>query len=147
MKFVLRWKWTIVGCMALVTLAAFRMIPTEAGPMPLVRMNAGAGWFSAEMAATYDHMKTGLMFRQSLDEHSGMLFAFTKADKHCMWMRNTLIPLSVAWLNEDGVVLEIQDMAPKSDELHCSSVPATYGLEVNQGAFARQGIVVGMRFL
>lgn len=147
MNFLRRWKWTVFGGVALIAMAAFRMLPADAGPLPVIGLKAGAGWFSAEVAATEAHMKTGLMFRQSLDEHAGMLFSFSKIDNHCFWMRNTLIPLSVAWLDADGVILEIQDMPPKSDDLHCPRQPASYALEVKQGAFERQGIAVGMQFL
>lgn len=147
MEILRRWKWTVLSGVALFIIAAFRFFPTEAGPLPVISMKAGAGWFSVEVAATKSSMESGLMFRQSLAENSGMLFSFPTANKHCMWMRNTLIPLSVAWLDEDGIVLEIQDMAPESDDLHCSRKPASYALEVKQGEFERQGISVGMRFL
>lgn len=147
MNLLRRWKWTVLSGVALLAVAAFRFIPAEEGPLPVVSLKAGSGWFLAEVAASEGSMQRGLMHRQSMDEHAGMLFSFQKADKHCMWMRNTLIPLSVAWLDGDGVVLEIQEMAPKTDQLHCSSKPASYALEVNQGAFERQGIATGMQFL
>lgn len=145
---VWRWKWTVVsGAVLIAVVTIFRLFPTNEGPLPVVSLKAGAGWFLAEVAANEGSMQRGLMNRKSMDEHAGMLFSFRAADKHCMWMRNTLIPLSVAWLDDDGVIVDIQEMAPKSDQLHCSSKPASYALEVNQGAFERQGVAIGMRFL
>lgn len=142
-----RWKWSIGVGLTLVAFVVFRVLAAEGESLPIVNMKAGDGWFVAEVASTDKQMAQGLMYRQSLDEHSGMLFPFTSTNKHCLWMRNTLIPLSVAWLDADGVILEIQDMEPKTDTRYCSSKPASFALEVNKGAFERQGIVVGMQFL
>jgi hypothetical protein len=74
-----------------------------------------------------------------------MLFVFDAPERICMWMRNTMLPLSVAFLDEDGEVLNIADMAPRSDVRHCASAPARYALEMNAGWFQQHGIAAGMR--
>jgi uncharacterized membrane protein (UPF0127 family) len=85
------------------------------------------------------------MFRKSLGANHGMLFVFTAAGPQCMWMRNTYVPLSVAFLDERGVIVNIADMQPQSDDSHCASRPARYALEMSQGWFAAKGIRPGAR--
>ena len=74
-----------------------------------------------------------------------MLFVFTHPDRHCMWMRNTLLPLSVAFLDEQGRILNIEDMKPQTENNHCASAPARFALEMNQGWFAQKGLKPGIR--
>lgn len=84
------------------------------------------------------------MYRESMSDEEGMIFIFDRPDRHCFWMRNTLIPLSIAFLDAQGRILQINDMQPESEELHCANRPASYALEVNQGWFAERGIRPGM---
>ena len=77
--------------------------------------------------------------------HEGMLFVFEQASTQCFWMRNTLIPLSVAFLADDGTVVNLADMKPQSDDSHCSTKPVRYVLEMNQGWFAKRGVKPGTR--
>ena len=85
------------------------------------------------------------MHRRALPADQGMLFVYPQHGHHCMWMRNTALPLSVAFLDESGAVINIADMAPRSDTLHCASAPARYALEMNRGWFRQRGIEAGTR--
>lgn len=85
------------------------------------------------------------MYRRSMPNQEGMLFVFEVASPQCFWMRNTLIPLSIAFLGDDGTVVNLADMQPQSDESHCSAKPVRFALEMNQGWFARRGVRPGMR--
>jgi len=106
---------------------------------------AGAHRIDAEVADTPAARATGLMHRDALAADQGMLFVYPQAGRHCMWMRNTMLPLSVAFLDEDGAVINVADMAPQSDALHCAATPARYALEMNRGWFRQHGIDSGMR--
>ncbi len=100
---------------------------------------------SAEIAHTPTARSKGLMYRSQLDKNSGMLFIFPKTDIYGMWMLNTSIPLSVAFLDEKGVILNIADMAPHSITSHYSAQPAKYALEMNLGWFAEKNITTGVQ--
>jgi uncharacterized membrane protein (UPF0127 family) len=84
------------------------------------------------------------MNRRALPAQRGMVFVFTQAARHCMWMKNTFIPLSVAFLDEDGRILNIADMTPHSEESHCAAAPARFALEMNRGWFADKGLGAGV---
>lgn len=96
-----------------------------------------------EIAKTLKQRAEGLMFRHTLGQHQGMLFVFPSSMKYCMWMRNTFIPISAAFLDESGHILNIEDMEPKTETAHCAKKSARYVLEMNKGWFDQQGIVVG----
>jgi uncharacterized membrane protein (UPF0127 family) len=85
------------------------------------------------------------MHRPSLATNRGMLFVFPDIGPHCMWMRNTLVPLSVAFLDERGVILNIADMQPQTENSHCAVAPARFALEMNQGWFAAKGVKAGAK--
>lgn len=113
--------------------------------MPVMELTAGFHRIEAEVAATDQNRQVGLMNRKSMPQQRGMLFVFTQNNTHCMWMRNTLLPLSVAFLNEQGVIINIEDMQPQTENNHCAKVPARYALEMNLGWFAGKGIKPGTR--
>lgn len=113
--------------------------------MPRLELNAGFHRIDAEVAADQQNRMQGLMNRRSMATNQGMLFVFTQADRHCMWMRNTLLPLSVAFLDERGQILNIENMKPQTENNHCAASPARFALEMNQGWFASKGIKVGQR--
>ena len=98
---------------------------------------------TAEVAHTPMARAKGLMYRDSLDKNSGMLFVFPRADRYSMWMLNTRIPLSVAFVDERGIILNIADMMPHTKITHGSVGLAKYALEVNQGWFSERGIQAG----
>ncbi|MFN3985949.1 MAG: DUF192 domain-containing protein [Rhodocyclaceae bacterium] len=113
--------------------------------MPVVELFAGMYRIEAELAHTPQNRQTGLMHRQSMAVNKGMVFVFTETARHCMWMKNTLIPLSVAFLDEEGEVINIADMTPLDETSHCAAAPARFALEMNQGWFAERGIAEGDR--
>lgn len=111
--------------------------------MPVVELGAGMYRIEAEVAATPSHRQLGLMNRSAMPPQHGMLFVFPVDGIHCMWMKNTLIPLSVAFLDRQGRILNIEDMQPHQEDNHCAARPARYALEMNQGWFAAKGIAPG----
>ena len=96
-----------------------------------------------EIAQEYQDRKIGLMFRESLADDSGMFFIWDSKKIQCMWMKNTLIPLSVAYISDTGEIIDIYDMVPLSEISVCSKEPALYALEVNQGWFNKNDIHTG----
>lgn len=111
--------------------------------LPRVRLAAGMHQIDAQVARSPDERATGLMWRRQMPQHEGMLFVFAQPSVQCFWMKNTLLPLSAAFLDDDGTVVNIADMQPKSLDSHCSERPVRYVLEMNQGWFAKRGIKAG----
>jgi len=124
---------------------AFAAAPALAQDLPVVQLSAGMHSIRAEVAADFSTRARGLMHRASMPANSGMLFIFDEPAIHCMWMKNTLIPLSVAFLDEAGTVINVADMQPHSEQSHCAAREARYALEMNRGWFAARGIKPGMR--
>ncbi|MDR2240900.1 MAG: DUF192 domain-containing protein [Zoogloeaceae bacterium] len=110
---------------------------------PTVELGAGMHRIEAEVAHTASERATGLMNRTSLPAHRGMLFVFPEAGVQCFWMKNTLIPLSIAFLDDEGRIVQIADMQPQSLDNHCSLKPVRYALEMNAGWFAQRGLTAG----
>lgn len=111
--------------------------------LPLVELLAGMHRIEAEVAATPQSRQTGMMLRTVMAPQRGMLFVFTEAAIHCMWMRNTLLPLSVAFLDEKGRIINVEDMRPETENNHCATRPARYALEMNLGWFRSRGLGAG----
>ena len=99
----------------------------------------------AEVASTEPQRSTGLMHRRMLPENRGMLFIFPDIAIHGMWMMNTYVPLSVAFLDRDGTIINIADMQPHTQNTHPSQKPAKYALEMNLGWFGKRGIKPGAK--
>lgn len=114
------------------------------GEMPRLEFTAGMYRIEAEVAADPENRMQGLMHRRSMAQHQGMMFVFPVAAQHCMWMKNTYLPLSVAFLDREGRILNIEDMKPHTENNHCAAKPAFFALEMNQGWFAAKGIKPGM---
>lgn len=114
-----------------------------AGTSAAAELTAGMYRIEAEVANTPQGRETGLMHRKAMGEAQGMVFVFPKAAKYCMWMANTLMPLSVAFLDEKGTILNIEDMQPQTRDTHCAAAPATFALEMNVGWFKKRGISPG----
>ena len=112
--------------------------------LPTTALNAGIFVIQAEVAGTPATRELGLMRRKSLAPGAGMLFLFDRSAAHCMWMKNTLIPLSVAFMDERGRIINIADMQPLNETSHCASRPARFALEMTQGWFKKRGISAGM---
>jgi uncharacterized membrane protein (UPF0127 family) len=114
-----------------------------AAELPQIRLTIGKSSVTAEVANTESQRETGLMNRRMLPEDRGMLFVFPEIALHAMWMMNTYVPLSVAFLDRDGVIINIEDMQPQTQDTHPAARPARYALEVNQGWFRKRGIKPG----
>ena len=110
-----------------------------------ITLNAGIHNIRAEVARTPEQRAIGLMHRREMPVNDGMLFVFDQPAQQCFWMKNTLLPLSIAFLTDDGTVVNIADMKPQALDAHCSARPVRYALEMNQGWFARRGIQPGTR--
>jgi uncharacterized membrane protein (UPF0127 family) len=121
------------------------VLPAIAQAQPVVQLSAGMHLIRAEVAADMAVRSRGLMFRKSLAPNAGMVFVFDDASLHCMWMKNTYIPLSVAFIDESGVIINIEDMAPQTEDTHCARRPARYALEMERGWFASRGIKPGSK--
>ncbi|MCZ7563711.1 MAG: DUF192 domain-containing protein [Burkholderiales bacterium] len=128
---------------AALVLAVLAATARAAGPLPSVRLTSGLYVIEAEVARTPETRTRGLMFRQSMPANRGMLFVFPHAERQCFWMKNTLIPLSIAFLDDRGAIVNIADMQPQSEDLHCSARAVRYALEMNQGWFAAKRIGPG----
>jgi uncharacterized protein len=113
--------------------------------MPRLELTAGFYRIEAEVAADQPNRMQGLMQRRSMATNQGMLFVFPQTERHCMWMRNTLLPLSVAFLDEQGSILNIENMKPQTEDNHCAAGPARFALEMNIGWFASKGLKPGGR--
>ena len=129
----------------LLALVAIVLTGNAAAALPTVELSAGMHLIHAEVAADFGSRSQGLMYRESLAPNSGMLFIFDEADIQCMWMKNTLIPLSVAFMDATGRIINIADMQPESEQTHCAAQPAVLALEMARGWFAQRGIKPGAR--
>ncbi|WP_374593409.1 DUF192 domain-containing protein [Aquabacterium sp.] len=117
------------------------------GPQHLPSIQLGAGMFNiqTEVALTEQQREIGLMHRTSLGPYQGMLFVFDAPAKQCFWMKNTLIPLSVAFVANDGTIINIDEMKPQTLDPHCSAQPVRFVLEMSEGWFAKRGMKAGSK--
>ncbi len=113
--------------------------------LPRVKLSAGMHQITAQVAQTPDQRSTGLMFRKEMPQPEGMLFVFEQASMQCFWMKNTLLPLTAAFVADNGEIVNLADMKPQTEAPHCSAKPVRYVLEMNQGWFAKKGIKAGAR--
>jgi len=137
-----------VGCLLLTAMWAVPHLGWAQSPqldLPRVRLSAGMFLIQAQVASTPAQRNTGLMWRRKLPPHEGMLFVFEAPASVCFWMRNTYLPLSAAFVGDDGTIVHIAQMQPLSDATHCTPVPVRYVLEMNQGWFAKRGLKPGAR--
>lgn len=140
---LLRRIFTLLLGVALASNAAAQSGPQPT--LPTARLTAGMHIITAELATTPQSRTIGMMFREKTAPNHGMLFVFEYKAQQCFWMRNTPLPLSIAFIEDDGTILQINDMAPKNDSLHCSQRPVRFALEMEQGWFARKGLAVGAK--
>jgi len=113
--------------------------------LPTIELTAGMYVIQAEVAQTHQQHSIGLMHRQSMGVNEGMLFVYQAPEIRCYWMRNTLIPLTIAFLDDDGTIVNLKDMEPRTERSNCSAKPVRYALEMNQGWFDQRGIKPGFR--
>ena len=132
-------------CIAFVCAAASAHAQTAQPKLPAIALNAGIHVIHAELAQSPEERTIGLMFRSSMPINDGMLFAFERPGVQCFWMKNTLLPLSVAFVADDGRIVNIEQMQPQTEDSHCSTKPVRFVLETNRGWFAQRGIKAGSR--
>lgn len=113
--------------------------------LPRTELTAGMYLIHAEVADSFVTRMQGLMHRPSMGANEGMLFIFEEAGIHCMWMKNTLIPLSVAYIADDGSIVNVEDMKPQTEDSHCAKKPVRYALEMNVGWFSSKGLRPGTK--
>jgi uncharacterized membrane protein (UPF0127 family) len=113
--------------------------------LPRTNITAGMYLIDTQVAVTQDQRATGLMFRKEMPHGEGMLFAFDQPAKQCFWMKNTILPLTAAFIADDGTIVNLADMKPQTTESHCSDKPVRFVLEMNQGWFAKKGIKAGFK--
>ena len=113
--------------------------------LPTVQLQAGMHNIRAQVAMGFNERATGLMHRKEMPQHEGMLFVYEAPTVQCFWMKNTLLPLSIAFIADDGTVVNIRDMQPQALDSHCSDKPVRYALEMNQGWFAKRGVKPGFK--
>jgi len=112
---------------------------------PRLRLTIAGVAISAEVVETPQARARGLMHRKQLPKDEGMLFIFPHSDYHAMWMQDTFVPLSVAFIDASGVILNIEDMAPQTTSTHAAAAPAKFALEMNRGWFTAHGVKPGAR--
>jgi uncharacterized membrane protein (UPF0127 family) len=129
---------------SLATIITLLAAPALAQP-PVAELKAGMHLIRAEVVSDAATRAQGLMHRKNLAQNAGMLFIFDEAAVHCMWMKNTLIPLSVAFIDDRGAIVNIAEMEPQTEASHCAAQPVRYALEMNRGWFASRGVKPGTR--
>jgi len=140
-------RMTSLRCAAGLLMAlAVNLASAQTGPqmqLPRTKLSAGMHMLDVQLAQTPEQRQIGLMFRKEMPQHEGMLFVFEQPATQCFWMRNTLIPLTAAFVADDGTIVNLADMKPQSDDSHCSTKPVRYVLEMNAGWFAKKQIKAG----
>jgi uncharacterized membrane protein (UPF0127 family) len=128
--------------------ASFLFILTEnaaaQGPsLPIIELKAGMYRIEAELADTPAARQTGLMYRTFMPTNTGMLFVFPEKAIHCFWMRNTKLPLTIAFIDDDGKIVNLSDMEPETQNNHCPRGPVRFALEMNQKWFTQRALGPG----
>ena len=134
----------LIGAASLAATAAWAQ-PTPQMDLPHVTMQAGMYRIDAQVAMNERQREIGLMFRNEMPQPEGMLFVFEQPAVQCFWMKNTILPLTAAFVAEDGRIVNLADMKPQTTDSHCSTEPVRFVLEMNQGWFARNGIKAGFK--
>lgn len=136
-------------CICLLTLATgLAQAQAQARPqmnLPRVKLGAGMHQIEAQVALTPEQRQIGLMFRAEMPQHEGMLFVFEEPAQQCFWMKNTLLPLTAAFVADDGTIVNLADMQPQTTDSHCSAAPVRFVLEMNKGWFAKRAVKAGFR--
>lgn len=138
-----RFRYVLVALFVLASAAQAQNGPQP--KLPTTPITAGMHVIQAELAVQPEQQMVGMMFRREMGANEGMLFVNDEPGVRCFWMRNTLIPLSIAFIGDDGSIANIADMAAQSDQSHCSVKPVRFALEMRQGWFAKRGIKAGFQ--
>ncbi|MDD0809666.1 DUF192 domain-containing protein [Curvibacter sp. RS43] len=113
--------------------------------LPRTKLGAGMYQIDVQVASSGLERQIGLMNRKEMPQQEGMLFVFEVPAVQCFWMKNTLLPLTAAFVADDGTIVNLADMKPQTTDSHCSSQPVRYVLEMNQGWFAKKGFKAGLK--
>jgi uncharacterized membrane protein (UPF0127 family) len=133
----------LLGCLSLVcTVQAQNVAQMD---LQRLKLSAGMHLIDVQLALTPDQRSIGLMHRREMPQSEGMLFVFEQPSNQCFWMKNTLLPLTAAFVANDGTIVNLEDMKPQTTETHCSAKPVRFVLEMNQGWFAKRGIKAGFK--
>ncbi|MDM4765737.1 DUF192 domain-containing protein [Pelomonas sp. SE-A7] len=138
-------KFKALAALLLSLAAGLGVAQDHAQQLPSIQLGAGMHLIQAEVAQTDEQRAIGLMHRPSMPANNGMLFIFDQPQPQCFWMKNTLLPLSIAFIADDGTVVNIEEMKPQTLDSHCSLKPVRYALEMNTGWFAKKGIKPGSK--
>ncbi|MGE5453141.1 MAG: DUF192 domain-containing protein [Acidobacteriota bacterium] len=145
-------KHTLFSSALLTVAMAMSAPPAQASepagkPQQLPTTTLGASFYNikAEVAQTERQREIGLMYRTTMGPNEGMIFVFERPGQQCFWMKNTLIPLSVAFLDDEGTVVNVDEMKAETEDPHCSTKPVRYVLEMNKGWFSKRGIKEGSK--
>jgi len=110
-----------------------------------ITLSAGIHQIDTQVALTPEQHQIGLMYRSEMPQNEGMIFVFPAPSQQCFWMKNTILPLTAAFIADDGTIVNLEDMKPQTTDSHCSVKPVRYVLEMNQGWFAKKGIKAGSK--
>ena len=113
--------------------------------LPRLELSAGMHRINAQVAQSPQERQIGLMHRQKMPPHEGMLFVFEQPATQCFWMKNTPLALTAAFVADDGTIVNLADMQPNDTASHCSAQPVRYVLEMNQGWFAQKKLKAGFK--
>ena len=133
-----------IGLMSIIGISAQAQTAPQAD-LQRITISAGRHLIDTQLAISAEQRATGLMFRRDMPESEGMLFVFEQAAVQCFWMKNTLLPLTAAFVADDGTIVNLADMKPLTTDSHCSTQPVRYVLEMKQGWFGQKGIKAGFR--
>jgi len=139
-------KTRAAAALVLAVASAFAGAQDAPQQLPAIRLSAGMHVLQVQVAQTPEQQQIGLMFRKTMGTNEGMLFIFDEPRQQCFWMKNTLLPLSVAFIDDSGTIANIDDMKPQTLDSHCSTKPVRFVLEMNVGWFDKRGIKAGSKF-
>jgi uncharacterized membrane protein (UPF0127 family) len=132
---------SVLGCAALLASVGAQ----AQSSLPVIPLTTGIYAIQAEVATTEPAREKGLMFRKEMPANAGMLFVFDQKAGHCFWMKNTDLALSIAFIADDGTIVNIEDMKPQTEDNHCPKAAVRYALEMNKGWFSQKGIKTGAK--
>jgi uncharacterized membrane protein (UPF0127 family) len=138
-------KLFIISLLWAATLSSAHAQGTPQTNLQRIVLSAGIHQIDTQVAVTPEQHAVGLMYRKEMPQHEGMLFVFQNPTKQCFWMKNTDLPLTAAFVADDGTIVNFEDMKPQTTDAHCSSKPVRYVLEMNQGWFAKKGLRPGAK--
>jgi len=136
---------SLLAALVLCATSALALAQQPQMNLPHTQLSAGMHLLNVQLAQTPQERQIGLMFRKDMPAHEGMLFVFEQPATQCFWMRNTLLPLTAAFVADDGTIVNLADMKPQTDDSHCSLKPVRFVLEMNQGWFAKRNIQAGYK--